>query len=102
MNKEVENKLSILIPLFKEHKVARAFLFGSSLSEKFNQNSDVDFLISFKAGLSPLENGELWWNLYDKLRLLFNREIDLVNESSIKNPYFKEEINKTKKLIYEQ
>jgi len=38
--------------------------------------------------------------LHDKLRDYFNREIDLITEKSLKNPYFIKEINETKKLIY--
>jgi len=31
---------------------------------------------------------------------LFKRDIDLVTENSLKNPYFIEELNETKQLIY--
>jgi uncharacterized protein len=38
--------------------------------------------------------------LHDELRDLFNREIDLVTERSLKNPYFINELNETRFLIY--
>jgi len=47
-----------------------------------------------------LERGELWWQLHDALRQSLNREIDLLNESALKNPYFIKEVNKTKIAIY--
>ena len=34
------------------------------------------------------------------LRNLFGREVDLVEASSVKNPYFKEELDETKQMIY--
>jgi uncharacterized protein len=60
----------------------------------------LDFLINFQDGLDPLERGELWWNLHDSLRESVHREIDLVSEKSLKNPYFIQEVNKTKIIIY--
>lgn len=89
-----------LIMLFKAHKIEKAYVFGSALSDNLKPDSDVDFLITFQNGIEPLERGELWWNLHDTLRDLLKREIDLVTESSLKNPYFINQLNKTKQLIY--
>ncbi|MFV0593850.1 MAG: nucleotidyltransferase family protein [Draconibacterium sp.] len=86
--------------LFKNHKVEKAYVFGSVLTANFTNESDIDFLVRFEKNLPPLEKGELWWDLHDKLRGLFNREIDLVTESSLKNPYFILELDRTKELIY--
>ncbi|MDB4904516.1 MAG: nucleotidyltransferase protein [Mucilaginibacter sp.] len=93
-------QLPLLARLFKEHKIKNAYVFGSVVSDKFTDESDIDILINFEDGLEPLEKGEIWWNLYDKLREVFNREIDLLIESSLKNPYFIEDINEKKQLIY--
>ena len=86
--------------LLKSHRVEKAYVFGSATSDEFNENSDIDFLVKFEDNLQPLEKGELWWNLHDMLRKLFNREIDIVTERSLKNPYFIKEIDSTKELIY--
>ena len=86
--------------IFKNHKVEKAYVFGSFLSENFNDKSDIDFLIRFEEGIAPLEKSELWWNLHDTLRDFFNREVDIITENSLKNPYFIKELNDTKKLIY--
>jgi hypothetical protein len=42
----------------------------------------------------------LYFNLKQLLEDLFNRNIDLLEERAIRNPLFKEEIDKTKVLIY--
>jgi predicted nucleotidyltransferase len=95
-----QQQLPKVIEQLKKHKVKRAFVFGSVCTDKFNEESDLDFLISFYDGLEPLEQGELWWALYDNLKLVFDREIDLVTERSLKNPYFIKELDRTKQLIY--
>ncbi len=94
------SKLPDLQKVLLKHKIKRAFVFGSVCTEKFNKNSDLDFLISFYDDLEPLEMGELWWSLYDELRIMFNREIDILTERSLKNPYFISELNEKKQLIY--
>ncbi len=91
------NKLKTLL---KKNKVEKAYVFGSALSKNFNEDSDIDFLVKFQDDLEPLEKGIKWWDLHDSLRELFKREIDIVTISSLKNPYFIEEINNTKKLVY--
>ena len=86
--------------IFETHKVSNAFVFGSALSNDFNAESDIDFIINFQLGIEPLERGELWWSLYYDLKKLFCREIDLITEKSLKNPYFIEEVKNTKALVY--
>jgi len=100
MDSIILSNINAIRPFFKQHKIEKAHVFGSVVTDDFNENSDIDFLIKFKAGIDPLEKGELWWNLHDTLRDYFKREIDLVTENSLKNPYFIKELNKTKKLIY--
>ncbi len=100
MKRSITNKINLLKPIFQLHKVEKAYLFGSVTTANFTAQSDIDLLITFQENIDPLEKGELWWSLYDTLRLHFNREIDLVTESSLKNPYFIEEVNNTKQLIY--
>ena len=88
--------------IFKQHKVIYAYVFGSAVTNKFNNKSDIDFLVRFSENIAPLEKGELWWDLHDTLRDLLQREIDIVTESSLKNSYFIEELERTKQLIYGQ
>ena len=90
----------MIVSLFENHKIKDAYLFGSVLTDKFDNKSDVDFLVNFIDGLDPLEKGELLWNLRFSLEDNLNRPIDLITETSLKNPYFIEEINKKKVKIY--
>jgi predicted nucleotidyltransferase len=90
----------LIISLFEEHKIKDAYLFGSALTNNFNEKSDVDFLVNFNDNLDPLEKGELLWSLRFSLEDNLNRAVDLITESSLKNPYFIEELNETKQKIY--
>jgi len=100
MNKTISSNMAKIRSVFEAHKIEKAYLFGSVITDKFNKDSDIDFLVKFKEGLKPLEKGELWWDLHDTLRDLFKREIDIVTENSLNNPYFIQELERTKHLIY--
>lgn len=95
-----QKELPQIIQLFKKHKIKNAFAFGSVVTDNFNLNSDVDLIINFQDNLDPVTAGEHWWNLHDELRELLHREIDLVTERSLKNPYFIKELNQTRFPIY--
>ena len=72
--KLIENNIQKIIDLCKKHKVHKLFVFGSILTNRFD----------FKYAL---EN-------------LFGREVDLLEEQTIKNPYLKKNVDATKTLIY--
>ena len=81
------------------YNVKSLFAFGSVCTDKFNDKSDVDLLISFK----PMESGEYadtYFELAEKFENILNRPVDLVTDKSLSNPYFIESINQTKTLIY--
>lgn len=88
--------------LLQKHKIKTAFVFGSVLTAEFNGQSDVDFLVNLQDGLDPVDAGEHLWNLEYELKDLLHRNIDILTERSLKNPYFISEINSTKFPIYGQ
>ncbi len=96
----ISSNIEIIGTFFKKYKVEKAYVFGSALTDNFNEDSDLDFLVKFEKGIEPLDKGELWWDLHDTLRNFFNREIDIVTERSLKNPYFIKELEETRELIY--
>lgn len=100
INSSIQPYMFEIVELFRTHKVKSAYLFGSAVTNRYKDSSDLDFLINFHDNLDPLEKGELWWNLHDALRDILNREVDLIAESSLKNPYLIREIDNTKVKIY--
>lgn len=93
--------LSAIIPLLEKHRVETAYVFGSVLTDRFDEESDLDLLITFKD--VPLEEySDNYFGLKFSLEEMLGREVDLLEEKALKNPYFIEEINKSKMLIYGQ
>ncbi len=45
--KLIENNIQKIVALCKKHKVSRLFVFGSILTNRFNDDSDVDLVVSF-------------------------------------------------------
>gem|GEM_PF-147049 len=81
------------------HNVKSLFAFGSVCTDRFNDKSDIDLLISFK----PMDYGDYadtYFILADKFENLFKRKVDLVTDKSLSNPYFIDSIDQTKTLIY--
>ena len=95
--KLIENNIQKIIALCKRHKVNKLFVFGSILTNRFNDNSDVDLVVSFnKAEVSDYFDFDFKYALEE----LFGREVDLLEEQTIKNQYLKKNVDATKILIY--
>lgn len=97
----IEKRKDDLKSICKTLGIKRLYVFGSVVSGRFTKNSDIDFLISFADHLTIEEYTDNYFSLHYRLKELFNREIDIVTERTLSNPYFIESINKTKQLIYE-
>ena len=92
----IENNIHKIIDLCKKHKL---FVFGSILTNRFNDKSDVDLVVDF----NKKEVEDYFDNYFDfkySLEELLGREIDLLEEQTIKNPYLKKNVDATKTLIY--
>jgi predicted nucleotidyltransferase len=74
-------------------------LFGSILGSSFNEKSDIDFLVRFK-NIELLKYADNYFDLKFSFENLLNRPVDLLEEQSLKNPFFLDAINESKKLIY--
>ena len=98
--KLIELNISKIEELCKKYKVKSLAVFGSILTNRFNDNSDVDILVNFDDDVTYHTYADNFFGLYDDLRSLLKREVDLVDESAIKNRFFKEELDETKRLIY--
>jgi len=99
MNSIINENINKIKDVCERHHVLSLSVFGSALTEKFNKNSDVDLLVSFK----PLEFGEYADNYFqtaESFEKIFNRPVDLVTDKSLSNPYFINSINANKRQIY--
>ncbi len=97
--KLIEKNIKAINALCKKHKVQRMFVFGSILTNWFNDESDVDLLVDFDKS----EVADYFSNFFDlkcALQNLFGRNVDLVEGQTIKNSYLKQSINASKTLVY--
>ena len=83
------------------HKVKELYLFGSVLTDKFNETSDIDMLIQFNQ-VDLLEYFDNYMDLKESLEQLFLRPIDLIENQAIRNPIFRKVIEREKQLVYER
>ncbi|MCL2028310.1 MAG: nucleotidyltransferase domain-containing protein [Bacteroidales bacterium] len=96
----IANNINSIQNVLQKHNVKRAFVFGSVCTDKFNDNSDVDMIIAFNNRyFDNYVNNYL--SLESELSKLLHRNVDLVAEETIQNPYFIQSINQTKTPIYE-
>lgn len=100
IHQSIQPYLPKVIELFRKHKITSAYVFGSVLTDKFNDQSDVDFLVNIQEGLDPVETGGHLWDLTYELEDLLKRHVDLLTERSLKNHYFIKLVNETKIAIY--
>ncbi len=96
----IKDNIHKLFALCQKYKVKKLYAFGSILTPDFNETSDVDILVDFSSEINHGNYADNFFDLYHALKSLFGRDVDLVDETTIKNPYFKEEIEETKHLIY--
>ena len=79
-------------------KIKELSIFGSALRASFTADSDIDFLAKFA--------GDADWSVFDVSRMndelskLFGREVDIVEESGLRNPFRRREILANRNVIY--
>lgn len=89
----------VINELCKKHKVKSLYAFGSVLTERFNDKSDIDFVVDFEK-IPVNDYADNYFDLKFSLEDTLMRPVDLLEEKAIKNPYFKQNINQHKQLVY--
>lgn len=97
----IDKNTDKLIKLCADHKVGRLYVFGSILTDQFNESSDIDFLVQF-IQVDLLDYFDNYMDLKEKLESLLGRSVDLVENQAVKNPIFRKVIDREKQLIYER
>lgn len=84
--------------LCEKYQIKELSVFGSSLRSDFKISSDVDFLVSFneKAKITIFD----LIDLQNEFSTLLNREVDIVEKESLKNPIRKKNIIKNREILY--
>jgi len=100
-----------MIPLIEQHRqdlhalcrrygVARLEVFGSAAAAQSDHSArDVDLLVEFHpaADMGPADQ---YFGLLEDLQSLLGRPVDLVCARAMQNPYFIDEVNRSRSLLY--
>lgn len=99
----IERNLQDILELCKKYRVKRLYVFGSILTDRFNENSDVDFSVDFdreSINADNLDWADLFFGFMEGLQNILKRKVDIVFEDFINNQYFRNELDSTKQIIY--
>jgi predicted nucleotidyltransferase len=89
---------SDVVSLCEKYHIKELSIFGSSLRNDFTESSDIDILVSFHSN-SKITLFDMMEMENDFSRLL-NRDVDIVEKESLKNPIRKKTILSTREIIY--
>jgi len=84
----------------KSLNVQRLYVFGSVVTDDFSDSSDIDFLLAFPEEMTVEDYTDNYFKMHEEFGKLLQRDIDIVTERSLSNPYFIERLNQTKELVY--
>ncbi len=85
--------------LCEKYGVKSLYSFGSVNTENFTPESDIDLVVDLNSS-DPLEYTDNYFDLKFALEKLLNRQIDLLENKAIKNPFLKKNIDDSKVLVY--
>jgi predicted nucleotidyltransferase len=79
--------------------VSRLRVFGSATSDRFDpERSDIDFLVGFSPGSEdPFDD---YFGLKEDLERILGRDVDLVMENAVQNPFFAASANASAEVLY--
>ena len=101
---EFERDLPVRLPMEQictfcaKYGVQEFALFGSVLREDFSPESDVDVMLQFLPGHGfTFENTP---DIYDDLKRIFGRDVDIVEKNRISNPFRRQSIMNSYRVIH--
>ena len=90
----IGNNIQKIASLCQRYNVSKLFVFGSILTSRFNEESDVDLLVTFNKS----EVKDYFDNYFDFKYSLYQQLLNFIG--TIQNPYLKMNVDATKTLIY--
>ncbi len=99
--KMIEMNMDKIVALCKKYKVAKLWVFGSILTPRFNDESDVDFIVDFdEKQIELLDYADNFFDFIHEIEDVVGRKVDMVVNKSIKNRFFRAEVDETRKLLW--
>lgn len=89
-----------IVALCRQYGVLRLDLFGSAATGTFDpETSDFDFIATF-ADTDVPGYARRYLAFAEALEALLGRAVDLLTEGSIRNPYFRQAVDATRKQVF--
>jgi uncharacterized protein len=86
--------------LCRRFRVRHLDLFGSAADGHFDPaRSDLDFLVAFEA-LPGSAYADAYFGLREGLAELFGREVDLITEPALENPYLRRRVEAQRRRLF--
>ncbi len=99
MIEQLRHHQGALENLCRTFSVRRLELFGSATTNRFDPNaSDLDFLVEFEpeSSMGPFHQ---FIDFQIALEELFGRSVDLVEDSAVRNPYFRQALDRGRRTL---
>ncbi len=97
----IDAKREEIAELCRRYGVERLYLFGSAATGRFRPaSSDLDFIVEMTDRQAHAAYADRYLAFAEELERLFGRPVDLITEQSIRNPYFRHEVESTRELVY--
>jgi predicted nucleotidyltransferase len=94
MDQMLADRLPEVVALCRRHRVARLDVFGSAARQAHGA-ADLDFLVEFE-DLPTDDYADAYFGLLEDLETLFDRPVDLIMTSAVKNPFVRETIERSR------
>lgn len=81
----------------REFSLRRLDLVGSAARSDFRSDSDLDFLVTFDRDSELFRR---YFELKERLEVIFNRTVDLIEERAVRNSYVKQTLMRDRVNLY--
>jgi predicted nucleotidyltransferase len=95
----VDKNIEAIKDLCLKYNVMNLCVFGSVLTDKFKKSSDVDFIVNF-SDVSLYNYADNYFDFKKSLENVLKRNVDLLEDKAISNPYLRLSIDSSKRIIY--
>lgn len=95
----LQDHIELIRKTCASHSVRGLDAFGSVLRNDFKATSDIDLVVDFD-DMDPSIYADNYFDLKESLERILKHPVDLLEENSIRNPYFRKILNSQRFKIY--
>lgn len=95
----IGDKIKDISEICRRSGVKTLILFGSALRSDFSDDSDVDVAAVFERD-GVKGSFDQYFRFKEEMERLLGRPVDVVCAAGVRNPLFRQEIERTGRLIY--